>query len=144
MILRPLTRTEVRADPDLVERLGRLTRYPELPNSDMWGFLHGHDGWVGDAVLAEDGGEVVGWASVFGLQSDRMCVDVFVEPSRRRQGIGRRLVEALLSAHDRQGRTLLFSDVPFFRHLVPDAEPVVRCGIPILTRQRVQEPAAPA
>lgn len=49
-------------------------------------------GW---ARVARDGGEVIGIAIAHDSESERLVGDLFVEPSYRGQGIGRRLLQAL-------------------------------------------------
>lgn len=59
-------------------------------------------------IVAEDGGEVVGWASL-SIWSDRCAYEdttensVYVIPSRQKHGIGRKLLDAILIAGQKAG-----------------------------------------
>jgi phosphinothricin acetyltransferase len=77
-------------------------------------------GWTGDGapplVVAEDGGEVLGWARA-GEYSDR-CVyagvgeyAVYVARAARGRGVGRALLEALAAESERRGYYKLLSRI---------------------------------
>ena len=52
------------------------------------------EGWT--RVAVEDGGAIVGFATVVPVDGEWELEDLFVEPERRRQGVARRLIEDML------------------------------------------------
>ena len=62
----------------------------------------------GTVWIARDDGEVVGIAIAHASEQERYVGDLFVEPSYRGQGIGRRLLEAAFTDADDVTRAVLF------------------------------------
>ncbi|MCL8024745.1 GNAT family N-acetyltransferase [Nocardioides bruguierae] len=86
-----------RADADGIARLSRLVQWPSLVDAEVVHRVCTAPGSV--AYVADDGGEVVGWAQAVGdgvLQSHLSFVAV--HPDHRRRGIGRLLVVATFQA----------------------------------------------
>jgi GNAT superfamily N-acetyltransferase len=62
----------------------------------------------GDVLVAEDNGDVVGFAAIDGSELDGL----FVEPERWREGIGRALAEAAIHEARRRGLSLTVTAEP--------------------------------
>ena len=61
----------------------------------------------GTVFAARDGGEVVGIAVAHETDDERYVGDLFVEPSYRSQGVGRRLLESALAGSDGVARAIV-------------------------------------
>lgn len=91
-----------RASLALVEYRKQLQAHPdaiELPREQVE---------RGDVIVAESGGEIVGFAALEGGELDGL----FVEPARWREGIGRQLVEAAVQEARRRGLAVMVSANP--------------------------------
>ena len=62
-------------------------------------------------AAAEHGAELVGWAGVMVVGDEAQILTVGVVPHTRRQGIGRRLLDALIVEARRRGATVAFLEV---------------------------------
>ena len=151
---RTLTLDEVKANEALLAQLKRLTTHDENPRSDMWIFLHGELTPFRWATILEEEGVVVGWAAIYGIFLARLYADVFVGREHRGRGVGRALVDAVLTApivvrepHDPDPNwwgQAVFSDVPFYRHVtkVTDDQAIVRDGVALIRVPRTQTVSA--
>ncbi|HLF25557.1 MAG TPA: GNAT family N-acetyltransferase [Anaerolineae bacterium] len=76
--------------------------------------------WV---AWRDDGSEVVGWSTVYFLNTEEnrhlVEFELYVVPEMRRQGIGRQLLAYLVEAPQREGRRLMITQT---RDLVPAGE----------------------
>lgn len=83
---------------------GHATFETEVPTRELWERSH----LVGGRVVAEEDGEVVGWAALSPV-SDRCAyggvaeVSIYVDTDRRGRGIGRRLLEELIATSEEEG-----------------------------------------
>jgi phosphinothricin acetyltransferase len=83
---------------------GNATFEVEPPPWSDWDAGHRHD----LRLVCTDGDTILGWAATSNV-SDRCCYagvvehSVYVHPDRQRQGVGRRLLEALIDAADQAG-----------------------------------------
>lgn len=62
-------------------------------------------------VAAEDGAALVGWAGVMVIGDEAQILTVGVVPDARRRGIGRLLLDALITEAVRRGATTAFLEV---------------------------------
>ena len=108
-----IRRIEERDEARWRELYDAYTRFYERePNEEVtrhvWSRIHDASAPV-YAIVAEDGGEVVGIANYLLHESTSstqlMCYlqDLFVDPSRRGGGVGRSLIDWLVEEMDRQG-----------------------------------------
>ncbi|MFK4809034.1 GNAT family N-acetyltransferase [Devosia sp. ZW T5_3] len=82
----------------------------------------------GQVVVAEAGGEIVGLAAISRRDDGLELEGLFVDPSRWKQGIGRRLIEVAVRQHS-EGPAL----TPLHVIASPDAKPFyLACGFKIV------------
>jgi phosphinothricin acetyltransferase len=116
-------------------RDGLATFETEVPSWDIWAEAHPH------RIVAEAGGEVVGWAAL-SPASPRRCYagvyenSVYVEREARGLGVGRALLDELIKRARREGVwTIQCSIFPENRASLALHE---RCGFRVVgTRERI-------
>jgi len=116
---------------------GSATFETEVPAFERWTAAHPPE----YRLVATHGGEVVGWVAASPV-SDRCAYagvlehSVYVDERLRGQGIGRRLLDALIDRADASGIWTIQSGV--FPENVPSIEVHQRCGFRIVgTRERI-------
>ena len=117
---------------------GDATFETEAPSWDAWDAAH-----TDIRLVAENGGDVVGWAALSGY-SDRCCyrgvseVSVYVADSMRGRGVGRALLDAVISRSEADGIWTLQAGI------FPENKPSLRlhlgCGFRLVgVRERLGE-----
>jgi len=62
-------------------------------------------------LVAEDGGEVIGWAALTGVPDTGAEVNVYVAPAEQGRGVGGALLRALVEAADAEGLSVIRASV---------------------------------
>lgn len=117
---------------------GNATFETEVPSWEAWDASH-----PGLRLVAEDAGEVVGWATLTPVSS-RCCYrgvgenSVYVAERARGRGVGRRLLEALVERAEADGFWTIETGV--FPENTASVALHLRCGFRIVgTRERLGE-----
>lgn len=103
--------------PDDLARIHQLSRQVQWPHrSEDWGFLLR----VGQGLVAQRDGSIVGTVMSWAYGIDAACLGmVIVDPARQGQGIGRKLMDAMLDRLD--GRAVMLNatreGLPLYRKL---------------------------
>ena len=114
---------------------GNATFQAEAPTWDAWDAAH----LTSCRLVARDGtGAVIGWAALSPVSARSVYagvaeVSVYVAESARRHGVGRRLLEALVAASEKDGRWTLQAGI--FPENQASVALNARCGFRMVGRR---------
>lgn len=104
----PAVRTARQADLPRMVRIERASFAVPWSESAFRSVMHRDDARL---IVADRAGEVVGYAAVWFAADEGELGDIAVDPERRREGIGTRLVEGVLEEARRRGAQQVFLQV---------------------------------